>query len=146
MKPSELLSALCLIIVVLFPLSLMFIAFLSQIRRNENQTNQMLRLEVVRNQTFLNLLTSPNFQTFAGMQTYTQGILSQNQQSPSAAPTPSTISSDYVPKDDISEAVQLQKLSQTFGVGEQLFLDDPETAEMLAGMMRNGQIDFGEGG
>jgi hypothetical protein len=147
MKPSELLSALCLIIVVLFPMSLMAIAYVRQQRKSEDRMQTLHLLEIKRVQTLLNLMVSKDFQIFASMQTYTQGILDPNQGKQSQqSQTHSTTSSDYIPRDDSTEAIRLQRLSGAFGVGEQLFVDDPGLAHNLSEMIASGQIDFGEGG
>lgn len=69
---------------------------------------------------------------FAGLQSLT----TQQEGSKSSA-------SEYIPRDDITEAMRMRAFGST-GFGEAIFDgDDPELEEAIREMVAGGQVDFG---
>lgn len=53
--------------------------------------------------------------------------------------------SDYIPRDDATEALRIKAFGGGVGYGETIFEDDPELAEALSDLVANGQVDLGDG-
>ena len=59
-----------------------------------------------------------------------------------------TSNSEYIPRDDVTEAIRLKNFGATTGYGETIFeeAEYDDMAQMLSDMVANGQVDMGEGG
>jgi hypothetical protein len=137
MSPSEVLSAFLLTIVVLIPLSLMFLVHQNQSQNEKKFLRTLHLLETRRQQTLLNVLMAKDFSVFAGLQNQTGGQFQTPLQNSGFR------QGEYVPRDDQTEALRIQQLAQVFGVGETVFTDDEEVNQAVSELLLNGQIDFG---
>jgi hypothetical protein len=57
--------------------------------------------------------------------------------------------SDYIPRDDVTEAGRIKAFGGQIGYGETIFEDDQgdeELKQAISEMVANGQVDFGEEG
>ena len=57
--------------------------------------------------------------------------------------------SDYIPRDDVTEAERLKAFGGAVGYGETIFNEettDEELKQTIMEMVANGQVDFGEEG
>jgi len=91
----------------------------------------------------LNLMTAKDFPMFVGMQQVTQQNLeSQPVQSVVPAAPFLTSSSEYIPRDDVSEALRMQAFGHP-GYGETIFDEetDPEVNQMISDLIGGGQND-----
>jgi hypothetical protein len=57
------------------------------------------------------------------------------------------LASEYIPRDDITEANRIKAFGGTIGYGETVFEeDDPDLAQAISEMIGNGQVMFEEDG
>jgi hypothetical protein len=57
------------------------------------------------------------------------------------------LASEYIPRDDITEANRIKAFGGTVGYGETIFdEDDPDLAQVISEMIGSGQVMFEEDG
>lgn len=140
MTLSALLLVCSLITVVLSQSILLMLSSLKESKRNRLFLETLWKVESRRVQTMLNLMTAKDFPMFAGMQQMTQQNMESQPVSVPAAPFLTT-SSEYIPRDDVTEALRMHAFGQP-GYGEAIFDEDPEAAMMLSELIGGGQNDM----
>lgn len=142
MKDFDWQSVLFLTIVVIALCLVVTLATIREQTRHRNFLETLWKVESRRVQTLLNQMTAKNFETFAGMQQMTQqNMESQPVQSVAPAAPFLTTSSEYIPRDDVTEALRMQAFGQP-GYGEAMFDEDPDAAMMLSELIGGGQNDM----
>lgn len=60
--------------------------------------------------------------------------------------TPSpNLMSEYIPRDDVTEAQRIKAFGGSVGYGDVIFDEDPDVTAMLSDMIADGQVEVGEG-
>ena len=140
MNLSVLLSVLLLALVTVSPLLFLTWSLMKSHLKTQEHLKALHLTESARVQTLMNLMLARDFPTFAGLQQLSQSQVSET--------TPLTSSpswgSDYIPRDDATEALRLKNFGAGIGYGDVVFdPEDEDLAEALSEMMASGQVDLG---